>query len=777
VSATISVPSGLRREAAIYRTADQASSSDSTTATVVHERTVVNGATWDTTVDLTSHTRTTVSPEGRVTRVTTDDAGRPVRTEHGGRSPVNMTRDTHGRLESVASADGASTRTTTYGYSSASGYLESATDGAGESSSVNDALGRVVQWKRPDGAVVRIDHDPNGNVIAVTPPDKPAHAMSYTPTDALEEYAPPALGQSPAGSTVYEYTPDQKLKRASLPDGRFIENSYSADGKLQTVTTPLGTSSYTYNPATGGLRTISDPSGGTLSFGSDGQLPNMVVWGGQGHVRGWVSRSYDASFRLATLGVNGATIATFGRDADGLITSAGPMQIARDGQSGDVLGTALGAVTTVEQTSERGELASYDAAYRNASLYSEEILSRDAIGRITLRRETVQGASTEYAYDYDAAGRLSEVRIDGALARHYDYDANGNRLAHSTATSTESCAYDAQDRLTVCGDTHYTYNAVGQLSSRRQSSTSATTTFDYDVMGNLRAVSLPNGRSVAYEIDGRNRRIGKRVGGVRQWGLLYQDQLAPVAQVDDHNAVVSTFVYTTRMNVPDYMVKNGQTYRLLVDHLGSVKTVVNVATGAIAQRLDYDEFGRVLNDTNPGFQPFGFAGGLYDADTGLVRFGARDYDAVSGRWTAKDPILFDGGQANLYGYAAADPINRLDFTGLYFCNFTSTPLLAGGTAGESAHGHTPGEDDVWLVGVVQPGQCVGQPYGPLDTGDGPLWDIDTVDINRDSHICRAMTPLTAEHIFHANDPDVRVTARNRTDGSIEIDYQTFGVEW
>jgi hypothetical protein len=27
-----------------------------------------------------------------------------------------------------------------------------------------------------------------------------------------------------------------------------------------------------------------------------------------------------------------------------------------------------------------------------------------------------------------------------------------------------------------------------------------------------------------------------------------------------------------------------------------------------------DEFGNVLADSNPGFQPFGFAGGLYDAD-------------------------------------------------------------------------------------------------------------------------------------------------------------------
>jgi RHS repeat-associated protein len=51
-------------------------------------------------------------------------------------------------------------------------------------------------------------------------------------------------------------------------------------------------------------------------------------------------------------------------------------------------------------------------------------------------------------------------------------------------------------------------------------------------------------------------------------------------------------------------------------------------------------FGNVTRDTNPGFQPFAFAGGPYDPDTKLVRFGVRDYDSETGRWTAKDPIRF-----------------------------------------------------------------------------------------------------------------------------------------
>jgi RHS repeat-associated protein len=87
--------------------------------------------------------------------------------------------------------------------------------------------------------------------------------------------------------------------------------------------------------------------------------------------------------------------------------------------------------------------------------------------------------------------------------------------------------------------------------------------------------------------------------------------------------------------------------------------------------MEYDEFGRVLLDTNPGFQPFGFAGGLYDLDTGLVRFGARDYDPQTGRWTAKDPILYEGG-TNVYEYALGDPVNRHDPTG------TESDIVLGG---------------------------------------------------------------------------------------------------
>jgi uncharacterized protein RhaS with RHS repeats len=49
---------------------------------------------------------------------------------------------------------------------------------------------------------------------------------------------------------------------------------------------------------------------------------------------------------------------------------------------------------------------------------------------------------------------------------------------------------------------------------------------------------------------------------------------------------------------------------------------------------------------------------------GLVRFGFRDYDPAIGRWTAKDPIDFAGGDVNLYGHTHSDPVNFFDSLGL-----------------------------------------------------------------------------------------------------------------
>jgi RHS repeat-associated protein len=727
-------------------------------------RAIIHRQVWETTTDLVARTRTTVSPEGRVSRVTTDAQGRPVTVEAGGRSPVQTTYDSRGRVASVSTEAGAVTRSTDYNYSSSTGYLESIDDATGDTHAYSrDALGRVTQWTRPDGQVVSIDYDPDGNIIAITPPGKPAHEMAYTSLDAMSVYSPPEVA-SVDESTIYEYSPDGKLERVLLPDGRSIDNVYRADGKLASVVSPLGTAEYRYNETTGGLRGITSVDGGTLIFGSDGHLPTIEAWGGleDGHVRGQVRRSYDSAFRVASLSVNGQLVVDYARDGDGLFTAAGEMEIARDPQSGDVSSTTLGAVTTVEQASAQGELASYYATAGTSVVYSEEILARDALGRITLRRDTTHGLATDWGYEYDDAGRLWRVTVAGSVVREYLYDHNGNRTSVVQGSGTESCTYDAQDRILGCGDVVYEHNAVGQLSSKTDTGSSATTTYDYDVFGNLRSVELPDGSSLEYEIDAQNRRIGKKVNGVRQWGLLYQTQLAPIAMLDASNQVVATFVYVTRSHSPEYMLRGGETYRFVHDHLGSVRMVVIASTGVVAQELEYDEWGRVVADSNPGWQPFGFAGGLYDADTGLVRFGARDYDADSGRWVTRDPILFDGGQANLFLYVNGDSVNRSDPSGLdeygpganecgyyegrcydnggsYYCD--STPVFGGAAWWCGFFGSGKPGDSLWVDWSRCTRECLQR--CDLDTvaGQGPA-DPNATDMCRAQEEPNNSWPLT-----------------------------------
>ncbi|WP_156338642.1 RHS repeat domain-containing protein [Chondromyces crocatus] len=303
--------------------------------------------------------------------------------------------------------------------------------------------------------------------------------------------------------------------------------------------------------------------------------------------------------------------------------------------------------------------------------------SRDLLGRIVEKTETLNGITHVTGYDYDLAGHLRDVYLDSDLALHIDHDENGNPLARVTPDSVVEGHFDAQDRLLFQEDLAFAYDDAGTLQSRTDTATGDTTNYGYDDLGNLRQVTLPGGTVIDYVVDGLGRRVGKKVDGALVKGWLYRDRLQPAAELGATGAIVARFIYGDKINVPEIMLREGVAYRLVSDHVGSVRLVVNAATGAIAQRIDYDAFGRVLLDTNPGFQPFGFAGGLYDPDAQLVRFGARDYDAEAARWTSKDPLLFDGGDMNLYSYSAGDPVNRVDPMGKAVVILPLFPLISG----------------------------------------------------------------------------------------------------
>ena len=153
------------------------------------------------------------------------------------------------------------------------------------------------------------------------------------------------------------------------------------------------------------------------------------------------------------------------------------------------------------------------------------------------------------------------MKKGGLTTAAYSYDGNGNRSGYTGPGGTVTGTYDGRDRLTQYGPTAYTYTPSGELATRV--SGGQTTSYDYyDVFGNLTDVVLPGATRIKYHLDGQHRRIGKEVDGTLIKGFLYQDQFHPVAELDGSGNLVSRFVYATKDNVPDYLVKNGVVYRI-----------------------------------------------------------------------------------------------------------------------------------------------------------------------------------------------------------------------
>ena len=651
----LTTPGGKTLSIARSRAATLLDPSDAMSFTTLTDTTTVNGKSFLEVFAKAPRTITRTTPVGRHVTTTLDNKGRVVMMEVGGVLPVQLAYDAHGRLETATQGP----RILTRGYGPG-GFLANITDPLGQMETFGvDAIGRVLSETRPDGEETLYDYDAAGNRTSVTPPGRPDHVFGYTPVDLQASYEPPDLLTGPA-PTSWSYDLDRKPTLMTKAGGVDVGFGYDDAGRQTSVTFPGGVITRGYDPTTGKLATVTGPAGVTVSYGYDGHLLTDVTWAGA--VAGTLHRTYNNDHQVTSETVNGAGAVSFGRDDDGLLTTAGGLTLTRDAQNGRVTGASVGIVAEGLGYDAFGAVEQRAVTAAGAALLSTTNV-RDALGRIIARIETIQGETHTDGYVYDAAGRLTDVYRDGLLAAHHELDDNGNRLSRTTPGGAVAGSYDDQDRLTAYGGMTYAYLDSGELLSRMDTATGATTLFTYDATGNLRQVTLPDGTVIEYVVDGLGRRVGKKIGGALVKGWLYVDALRPLAELDGSGAVTARFIYGEQVNVPEAMIKGGVTYRIVTDHLGSPRIVVDAATGVVAQQIDYDELGRVVLDTSPGFQPFGFAGGLYDADTGLVRFGARDYDPEVGRWTAKDPLLFDGGDTNLYGYVLADPMNGLDSTG------------------------------------------------------------------------------------------------------------------
>ena len=591
----------------------------------------------------------------------------------------------------------------------------------------HDAAGRVTSVVTPvpgGNTTTSLGYDDNGNTSSVTPPGKPAHAMGYSAADLMSIYNPPDLGGISSDTTSYNQTLDGRPELATLPNNGapipqldWVQDPvWGRLSELNALNAPAGTGydlDYVYHasgPSKNKLKEVIGPAGNlkiTLQYA--GRLPTETWWDQLVGGTQKVQLSYDDNLRPHLETINDASSITYDYDDDGLLTTAGALTLTRDAQHGLVTGTTLtiGANTINEPVARTytpfGEPTFVQLKRNGTNLLERKYTASDAAdqtmsgydkrGRVVVMRERVLGAGayTTFAYSYDEAGRLKTVTKNGSAEPECNpqctYDANGNRIGPGTPWT-----YDAQDRITASPSaSSYSYGPNGELASKITAG--GTWTYKYDARGNLRQVVRPGTppNTIDYVVDGLDRRVARKADGVLQKVWLYRGSRI-VAELDGGGNLVARFAFGTDVSAPEYMYvpSTASTYRLVTDHLGGVRLVVKVG-GTITQaqqQIRYDAWGKVISDTSAGFQPFGFAGGHYDELTGLVRFGARDYDPETGRWTAKDPARFGGGDANLYRYAFSDPINLRDPSGNIV--IVDDILVGGGIAAGVGAGLTAG---------------------------------------------------------------------------------------
>ena len=649
-STSTEAPSGLTRTVQLDKTYQDTDADEYELPDLITETVSTNDRTTTLVHNTLTAERTITTPEGRTVTSQYDPATLlTTSVETPGLSPTNYAYDSKGRLTSVST----DARTAGFSYT-AQGFLESRTDPEGRSTSYShDPLGRVTGITRPDSSTVQFSYDSNGNMTVLTNPSATDHVFDYNTVNRQNTYQTPI-----SGTYSYVYDKDRRLKQTDFPSGLQISNSYT-DNLLTQIQTPEGNIDYEYlcSSKVGSITKGTE----SLSYEYDGSLLTSETKNGT--LNQVLEFAYNNDFDLSAISYAGGT-ENLSYDNDGLLTGAGAYTISRNADNGlpeQVSGNVLSRVRTFNGY---GELTAEDATV-NSQPFTGWSVNRNNNGKITSKTETVNGSTVDYAYTYDAMGRLLTVHQDGTLVEEYQYGLNGSRTYEMNSLKSESgrtYSYSVEDHLLSAGGVSYQFDTDGFLVSRTDGA--EVTGYQYSSRGELLEVSLPDGDSIEYLHDPLGRRIAKKVNGSIAEKYLWRGLTQLLAVYDGSDNLLMRFEYADG-RMPVAMPAGGATYYLGYDQVGSLRTVSD-ATGSVVKEISYDSFGTILSDSNPAFAvPFGFAGGLHDRDTGLVKFGFRDYDPAIGRWVAKDPIFFAGGDVDLYGYVLGDPIGLVDPWGLW----------------------------------------------------------------------------------------------------------------
>jgi RHS repeat-associated protein len=702
----------------------------------------------------------TTDASGLVTQTTYDAADRAtavVQTLPGGHQIATATAyDDVGRVVSTTdglnhttryeyNADGRQTRTTfadnttyVWAYDSV-GHLKSTTDQMGRTTDYEiDALGRLTaevlpavvnpatgQSARPRteytyddygnqltqrdalGRVTTFAHDAFNNLTSRTLPQGQGDTSPPTESMTYDSFGRMASRTDFGGNvTVYHY--DALL-------GRLTETDFFAAGHNPATSPPDQEVTVQYDPL-GRLSQVVDSAYGTVTYGYDSDSHMTSVTTPEGQISygydlatGWhtstttantgIQYGYDALGRLTSVHLvksRGVDLVAAGTDQTQSYTFDDANQLTHTSltQGSSVVVTAdytydplNRLLTGVQRDGANNQLASY-TYQRQADGFIHQVDESNRLPSGATRTDTV-------VYTYDALGRLTEAVLtssDTTLNRTTDYtfDLVGNRLAETTVaggqTTVATSTYDPRDRLLT-------------TTTRVNGGPGQTTTYTYDVRGNLTGQTNPDGSTVTYTFDLRGRMVqvvkrdgsgavqfvetltynsndiltGTTVteGGVTTTSRFLIDRLSPTgfADVLEHadgaGALVASYL---QGHLPISQARAGAMDFYLQDGHSGVRQLVN-ALGAVVAAYLYDAYGQQLALAGAVPNPLLYRAQWFDPLLGQYYLRARFYDPATGRFTSMDPQA--GNPSNplslhRYLYTPANPVNFQDPNGRMF---------------------------------------------------------------------------------------------------------------
>ncbi len=567
---------------------------------------------------------------------------------------------------------------------------------------VYDDFNRVKEIDYPAptaGATVlneKFGYDHLGRIKKVT--DTAGRATDYTYDDATRVNT--VTRHNLAGDEVTTTTYNKRFQTVEVKDAllQVYGFTYDPNGRMLSQTRAGGTMTMSYDAA-GNPQARTDYMGRVTSYTHDklNRLTNIDY--GSPAQQASVTYGYDDISRL-TSATNEAGTVTLGYDIRNRLTS-----------TTDVFGQSLVYEYERTPTVNQKRLVLNGALYATYNFDNAERLENivnasdgATIGYTYYNDDAVQtrtypnGVSTNYLYDnMRRLTRLTDSGPSGTLFdRQYSYNSASQISQIVEPTQTRMFGYDNVDQLLTVTNSggqneSYLFDKVGNRTSSHRSSTygyeptqfnrlASTQTASYRFDANGSTVSKSEGKNfwryvwdyenklvsastrkqkVVYRYDALGRRVQRHlVGGKEITKYTYEGN---DVLMDSDSGTLTKYLNGPGIDNKLRMQTGGAVSYFLADHLGSTNGLTN-SSGAGTATNAYDSFGNPTNATFPS--RYQFTGREFDNFSGLQFSRARFYDPNLGRFLSEDPIGFEGGDMNLFGYVRNNPINFADPTGL-----------------------------------------------------------------------------------------------------------------